>query len=123
MNEKLRDWEGNDKKEDDLSAAAPDVEELHASLAVQSCRGGAQNGARDARDGDGGGDGDIARDHAGIPSSRGTGGKGRESRDRGGGQEPGLREELTEGLHGPAGVVQIGCAALPIQEVAQKTRR
>ena len=119
MNEKLRDWEGNDEKEDDLSAAAPDVEELHASLAVQSCRGGAQNGARDARDGDGGGDGDIARDHAGIPPSRGTGGQGRESRDRGGGQEPGLRKELAEGLHGPAGVVQIGCTALPRTEFPQ----
>ena len=101
---------------------AADVKKLRASPATETFRGVTFDGrgADVIIDGDGGGEGDIARDHAGIPPGRGAAGEVRESRDRGRGQEPGPREELAERLLGLAGVVQRGCSALPIQEVAHK---
>ena len=105
----------------DRGAAVPDVEELRAPPATQALRGRTFDGRGPTGDGDGGAEGDIARDHAGIPPGRGAAGESRESRDRGRGQEPGLREEVAEErLLGLAGVVQRGCSALLIQEVAQK---
>ena len=100
----------------DRGAAVPDVEELRAPPSTQALRGRTLDGRVATGDGDGGGEVDIARNHAGIPPGRSTAGEGREGRDRGRGQEPGLREELAERLLGLAGVVQRGCSALPSQE-------
>ena len=110
----------------DRGAAVPDVKELRAPPATQAFRGRTFDGLAATTYTtyiDAVGEGDIARDHAGIPPGRGTAGEVRESRDRGRGQEPGPREELAERLLGLAGVVQRGCSALPIQEVAHKEAR
>ena len=103
--------------------AVPDVEELRAPPATQALRGPTLDRRVATGDGDGGGEGDVARDHAGIPPGRGAAGEGRESRDRGRGQEPGPREELAERLLGLAGVVQRGCSALPVKKLHTKEAR
>ena len=111
---------GSQREINHRGAAVPDVKELRAPPATQAFRGRTFDGRGATGDGDGGAEGDIARDHAGIPPGRGAAGEGGEGRNRGRGQEPGLREELAERLLGLAGVVQRGCSALRGQEFAQK---
>ena len=105
----------------DRGAAVPDVKELRVPPATQALRGRTLDRRGATGDGDGGGEGDVARDHAGIPPGRGAAGEVRESRDRGRGQEPGLREELAEErLLGLDGVVQRGCSSLPVKKLHTK---
>ena len=113
-------WHRSQREINDRGAAVLDVKKLRAPPATQAFRGHTCNRRGPTGDGDGGGEGDIARDHAGIPPCRGTAGEVRESRDRARGQEPGLREQLAEWLLGLAGVVQRGCSALPVKKLHTK---